>query len=117
MCYYVAVSPRWEVDDYRGPKGARPVKAFLDGLSVNSKPKVYAALEMLAAEGNRLRFPKSRALGDGLFEIRVAHPEGPFRIVYCFQPGRRVLLLHAFVKRTREIPAHELEVAQERRPK
>ena len=110
------MSLRWEVDDYRGPKGGRPVKAFRDGLSVNAKPKVYAALEMLAAEGNRLRFPKSRALGDGLFEIRVAHPEGPFRIVDCFRPGRRVRLLHAFVKRTQEIPAQDLPVAKERRP-
>ncbi len=111
------VSLRWEVDDYSGPKGARPVKAFLDALPLSAKAKVYAALEMLAAEGNRLRLPKSRALGDGLFEIRVAHPEGPFRIIYCFRPGRKVLLLHAFAKRTEEIPAQDLELAKERRPR
>jgi phage-related protein len=112
----MTVSLRWELNDYRGPKGARPVKTFLDGLSVSAKAKVYAALEMLATEGNRLRLPKSRALGDGLFEIRVAHPEGPFRIIYCFRPGRKVVLLHAFVKRTEEIPAQELDLAKERTP-
>jgi len=111
------VSPRWEVDDYRGGHGARPVKAFLDGLAVHAKAKVYAALEMLATEGNRLQLPRSRALGDGLFEMRIAHPEGPFRILYCFQPGRRVLLLHAFVKRTEQIPAQDLEIAKGRTPK
>ena len=110
------MSLRWDVHDYRGPKGARSLKAFLDGLSVSAKAKVYAALEMLATEGNRLRLPTSRALRDGLFEIRVAHPEGPFRIIYCFRPGRKVLLLHAFVKRTEEIPAQELELAKERTP-
>ena len=113
----MGVSPRWEVDDYRGPQDARPVKAFLDGLAAPAKAKVYAALDMLATEGNRLQLPRSRALGDGLFEIRIAHPEGPFRIIYCFQPGRRVLLLHAFVKRTEQIPAQDLKVAKGRKPK
>ena len=106
-----------DVDDYRGPHGARPVKVFLDGLSGPAKAKVYAALEMLAAEGNRLQMPRSRALGSGLFEMRIAHPEGPFRIIYCFQPGSRVLLLHAFVKRTEQIPSQDLELAKGRKPK
>lgn len=101
------MNPRWEVNDYRGPQGARPIKEFLDGLSLEAKAKVYAALEMLAAEGNRLRFPKSRSLGGGLFEIRV---------LYCFQPGRKALLLHAFVKRTEQIPAGDLELARSRKP-
>ena len=55
-------------------------------------------------------------MGDGLFEMRIAHPEGPFRILYCFQPGRRVLL-HAFVKRTEQIPAQDVEIAKGRKPK
>lgn len=113
----MAVSLRWEIDDYRGAHGARPVKAFIDGLSAAAKAKVYAALEMLATEGSRLRLPRSRALRGGLFEIRIAHPEGPFRIIYCFQAVRGVLLLHAFVKRTEQIPAQDLEVAKGRKPK
>jgi phage-related protein len=116
MCYHMTVSPRWEVDDYRGPQGARPVKAFLDGLAAPAKAKVYAALEMLATEGDRLRLPRSRALGGGLFEIRVQHPDGPFRIIYCFRPGRKVLLLHGFVNRTQQIPAQDLGLAKERKP-
>jgi len=56
-------------------------------------------------------------LGDGLFEMRIAHPDGPFRILYCFQPGRRVLLRHAFVKRTEQIPAQDVEIAKGRKPK
>jgi phage-related protein len=109
------VSLRWEVDDYRGAQGARPVKEFLDGLSTGAKAKLYAPHEMLAVEGNRLRFPKSRPLGEGLFEIRVTHPEGPFRVIYGFQPGRKIVLLHAFVKRTEQIPTRDLELAQARK--
>ncbi len=94
----------------------RPQAAFLNGLTGPAKAKVYAALEMLAAEGNRLQLPRSRALGGGLFEMRIAHPEGPFRILYCFQPGQKALLLHAFVKRTEQIPAQDLALAKGRKP-
>lgn len=107
----------WELDDYRGPHGARPVKAFLDGLSAPAKAKVYAALEMLATEGNQLRLPRSRALSGGLFEMRIGHDEGPFRIIYCFRPRRRIVLLHGFVKRTEQIRAQDLDLAVARKAK
>lgn len=110
------MTSRWQIDDVRTAKGGRPVKAFLDKLSKQAKARVYAVLEMLAQEGNRLRMPKSRSLGEGLHELRISHPEGPFRIIYCFLPDRKVLLLHAFVKRTEQIPRQDLELARARKP-
>lgn len=106
---------RWTVDDYRGTQGRRPVRDFVMKLSEDARAKVTAALTMLAERGNRLMLPLSRAMGGGLFEIRVAHPEGPFRIMYCFRPGRRVVLLHAFVKRTPETPEGDLKLARARK--
>jgi phage-related protein len=84
---------------------------------VPAKAKVYAALEMLAREGNQLRLPRSRALRGGLFEMRIGHHEGPFRIIYCFRPGRRIVLLHGFVKRTEQIPAQDLDLGAARKSK
>ena len=72
-------------------------------------------LAMLEEQGNRLLLPRSRALGEGLHELRIEHPEGPFRIVYCFQPGRRIVLLHAFVKRTQQTPKEDLDLARARK--
>lgn len=106
---------RWEVDDWRGPAGARPVKEFIDDLSKHGRAKVYAALEMLKQHGNQLRLPHSRSLGGGLHELRIAHPEGPFRIIYCYLPDRGIVLLHAFVKRTEGISPSDLESAKARR--
>ena len=107
---------RWQVDDYRTPAGQRPVRAFLDDLSKSAKAKVYAAIEKLAQRGNRLGMPLSKALGKGLHELRIPHPEGPFRIIYCFLPARRAMLLHAFVKRTEATPKQEMELARQRQP-
>lgn len=91
------------------------MRQFLDALSKTAKPRVYAVLAMLEAHGNRLLMPHSRPLGDGLYEIRVRHQEGPFRLIYCFRPGRRVVLLHAFVKRTEQAPKEDLDVARARK--
>lgn len=105
----------WTLDDYRTPAGARPVKDFLDGLSTTAKPRVYAVLAMLEEHGNRLLMPHSRALGEGLYEIRVPHRDGPFRIIYCFRPARRIVLLHGFAKKTQKTPKEDLELARDRK--
>jgi len=80
-----------------------------------ARPRVYAVLTMLEEHGNRLHLPRSRPLGEGLHELRIEHPEGPFRIIYCFEPGRRIVLLHAFVKRTQQTPKEDLNLARTRK--
>jgi phage-related protein len=64
--------------------------------------------------GPALRMPHSRALGDGLFELRPRGREGTGRALYCFVQGRRVIILHAFIKKTRATPARELAIARQR---
>ena len=90
------------------------MKEFLDGLSKTARPRVYAVLTMLEARGNQLAMPQSKAMGAGLYELRIAHPEGPFRLLYGFRPGRRIILLHGFVKRTEQTPPGALALARER---
>ncbi len=54
-------------------------------------------------------------MGSGLYELRIAHHEGPFRILYCFRPGRRIVLLHAFVQKTERTPMNDLDLARARK--
>jgi phage-related protein len=97
------------------PGGARPVRDFINRLSKPAKARVLAALQMLEEHGHRLQLPHSRALGSGLQELRIAHPEGPFRLIYSDAPGRRIVLLHAFVKRTEELRRADLDLAISRK--
>lgn len=69
--------------------------------------------ELLVEFGPLLRMPHSRVLGDGLFELRCRGQEGIARVLYCHAPGRRVVLLHAFVKKTRTTPARDLRLARQ----
>ena len=64
--------------------------------------------------GPDLRLPHSRSLGSGLFELRPRGREGIGRALYCFLMGERIVVLHAFVKKTQATPPRELAVARRR---
>ena len=71
-------------------------------------------VELLMEFGPNLRMPHSRAIGGGLFELRPRGREGIGRALYCFVVGQRVVILHAFVKKTQETPEQELRIARRR---
>jgi phage-related protein len=75
----------------------------------------YARLvELLLEYGPALRLPHSRALGDGLFELRPHGRSGIGRAFYCFIVGKRVTVLHAFIKKSQQTPDRELKLARKR---
>jgi phage-related protein len=75
----------------------------------------YAHLvELLAESGPSLRLPHSRAMGEGLFELRPRGKSGIGRAFYCFLIGRRVVVVHAFIKKTQRTPDKELKLARKR---
>jgi hypothetical protein len=55
-------------------------------------------LDRLAARGSELRMPRSRSLGDGLFELRFDMGRAAWRITYWFAPERRAVMLTVFRK-------------------
>ena len=71
-------------------------------------------LELLAEHGPRLRLPHSRAFGEGLFELRPRGRSVIGRAFYCFLIGRRVIVLHAFIKKSQQTPDRELKLARKR---
>jgi phage-related protein len=64
--------------------------------------------------GPDVRMPHSRAMSDGLFELRPRGREGTGRAMYCFLVGQRVMVLHAFVKKSQATPKRDLEIARRR---
>jgi len=70
--------------------------------------------ELMEKYGADLRLPHSRAMGGGLFELRPKGREGIGRVFYCNAVGRRIVILHSFVKKTRRTPPDELKIARKR---
>ena len=72
------------------------------------------SVELLMELGPRIGMPYSRPLGGGLFELRPRAREGTGRALYCYLSRRRIVVLHAFVKKTQRTPPAELALARRR---
>jgi phage-related protein len=68
----------------------------------------------IAAVGPNLGPPHTEAFGDGLVELRLKGREGIARVFFCALTGRRVVMLHSFVKKTQKTPPREVSVARTR---
>ena len=96
--------------EYFNPRVKAEIESWPDGILAD-----YSRLvELLMEFGPGLRMPHSRALGGGLFELRPRGREGIGRTFYCFVIGQRVVILHAFVKKTRDTPEQNLKIARKR---
>ena len=90
------------------------VFAEIEGWPVDVLADYARLVELLMEFGPDLRMPHSRALGGGLFELRPRGREGIGRALYCYLVGERVVVLHAFVKKTRATPERHLRLARRR---
>ena len=70
--------------------------------------------EKMETFGPDLGMPHTRAMGGGLFELRIKAAEGIARVLYCTVVDRRIVFLHQFLKKTDKTPPRELEVARAR---
>ena len=68
----------------------------------------------MLALGPNLGEPHTKAFGDGLFELRLKGAEGIARVFYGTLVGRRIVILHSFIKKSRKTPRRELEMAERR---
>jgi phage-related protein len=64
--------------------------------------------------GPDLGMPHTKAMGNGLFELRLKSAEGIARVFYCTMVGRNIVILHQFVKKTDKTPSREFATAQRR---
>jgi len=64
--------------------------------------------------GPDLGMPHTRALGEGLFELRLKAAEGIARVFYCTIIGKRIVMLHQFTKKADKTPPKELAIARRR---
>ena len=68
----------------------------------------------MVASGPNLGEPHTKAFGSGLFELRLKGAEGIARVFFCMVVGRRIVMLHSFVKKSAKTPAKELSLAETR---
>ena len=71
--------------------------------------------ERMIEFGPNLGMPHTRAMGGGLFEMRLKAKEGIARIFFCLLPNRSIVMLHGYIKKSNKAPATELKIARKRK--
>ncbi|MBI2337561.1 MAG: type II toxin-antitoxin system RelE/ParE family toxin [Candidatus Levybacteria bacterium] len=89
------------------------VDEFIKKQQTQTQAKIAHNVRLLKQYGNTLGLPHSKALGAGLYELRIRGKE-EIRIFYCFVPRRTIYLLHGFKKQTQQIPSKHLKLALQR---
>lgn len=70
--------------------------------------------DLMKEYGPNLGMPYTRAMSEGLFELRLKGKEGIARVFYCTVVGQEILMLHTFIKKQQDTPLHELRIGRER---
>ena len=99
----------WNIE-YYSPKIETMILELPDGLLA----RYLRLTDMMIEFGANLGMPHTRAMGGGLFKLRVKGKEGIARVFYCTKIGKRIIMLHVFVKKTQKTPKKELNLAKRR---
>jgi phage-related protein len=90
------------------------VLATIEGWPVEVVADYARHVELLSVHGPSIGMPHSRAMGQGLFELRPRARSGAGRALYCFVQDRRIVIVHALLKKARTTPGHDLAIARQR---
>ncbi len=104
----------WEILFYKTPNGKPVVQKFIDDLPEVSRTRIARNIDLLEQYGTQLGMPHARPMGDGLLELRVRGKQD-VRVFYAFAKGRRIYLLHGFIKKRQTTPKHEIDIALDRK--
>src|SRR5262245_32696724 len=99
----------WNIEDYN-----HTVEQTVLRLPPGLLARYLRLTDLMIEFGPNLGMPHTRAMGEGLFELRVKGPEGIARVFYCTLVQRRIVMLHAFIKKAQKTPKRELDIAKRR---
>ena len=100
---------QWKVETFPG------VKEEIEALPPGLQGRLLQMLDLVERVGlEQMREPHARHLEGKMWELRISAREGIARGIYVTMSGRRVVVLHVFVKKTQKTPARALTLARAR---
>ena len=107
--------PEFEIIFYDRSDGTEPAREFLDSLDIKMRAKMLRTVLLLEKNGPELREPYSKALEDGIFELRAKVGSDISRVLYFFMIGQKIVVTNGFIKKTQKTPRTELDKAKQYR--
>ncbi len=96
-------------------KGDAPVRTFLIGEIRKVRLKLYRFITILGEKAFSMPYEYAEKLTHSeLWELKIPFRKNEYRIFYCYD-GQKIVLLHAFLKKTDKTPLAELDLAEKRR--
>lgn len=102
----------YEVKFYVDSRGNSPVLDYIEGLSLKEKAKVLRYIEFLRVNKGVLDEPYAKHIRGKIRELRVDFSRNRHRIFYFTFVNKRIILLHAFLKKTTKTPENEIARAE-----
>ncbi len=85
----------WEIR-YYSEAVQEEIQTFPAGIQARY---VHLTERMITHDAN-LGMPHTKAMEEGLFELRMKSKEGISRVLYCTLVNKRIVILHSFIKKT-----------------
>src|SRR6266436_5677925 len=105
---------RLPITFFRSANGREPVREWLKSLSPEDRKILGTDLRTLEF-GWPVGMPLSRALGNGLWEVRSSLPQGRIaRVIFCIH-DQQAVLLHGFMKKSQTTPKLDIDLARRRK--
>jgi phage-related protein len=99
--------PQWRIEIVN-----ELAKAEIAALPSDIRAKLLHIVELMETFGpQQMREPHVKPLRDKLWEMRMAGKDGIARAIYILATGRRIVILHAFVKKTQKTPPQAIRIA------
>lgn len=98
---------------YRTEARGEPVREWLKGLSVDDRKRIGEDIKTV-----EFGWPVCKPLGDGIYEVRTTLTQNRIaRVLFYIDKKSRMVLLHAFLKKTRKTPDEDLALARSNKSK
>ncbi len=106
--------PSWEIEFYRTEADVSPVANWIRDMPPGDQALALGYIEQLALLGTEAQAPLVKPLGNKLYELRWKASDKQYRIAYFAVRGRKLVLLHGFIKKTNTTPKQDKDKAQKR---
>jgi phage-related protein len=100
---------------FRTEQGNEPVRDWLKENLTPDERKLVGEDVKTVEYGWPIGMPACRPLGDGLHEVRTNLPTRIARVLFYVDERERMVLLHGFFKKDRQIPAADMKLARARK--
>ena len=102
---------------YRTEAGGEPVREWLRALSADDRKRIGYDIKTVEF-GWPLGMPVCRSLGGGIYEVRTELRQNRIaRVLFYVDRESRMVLLHGFIKKTRQTPVEDLDLARRNKGK